>query len=77
MTSLVASYLARQDYLDSDPSTAHRRDDANAHTDRANLLLAAYGATWLASLLSTTSTAEDHSYLDLNDLNFEEIEGRP
>lgn len=77
VASMVASYLARQDYLESDPSTAHRRADANAHTDRANLLWAGYGATWLASLLSTVATAKDHSHIDLSSLDLEEIEGRP
>lgn len=73
--STVAGLLASRDYNTNDAASAHRRVDANAHYDRANLLWAGYGATWLASLLSTIAQAQERSYLDMSRLDLAEIEG--
>jgi len=75
--SAVASKIAHDDYRVNDPMTSHRRQDANAHIDRANLLFAGFGATWLSSLLSTIASAEDRAYLDLNALDMGERGARP
>lgn len=74
VASAIASKLAHDDYNISDPTTSHRRQDANAHIDRANLLFVGFGATWLSSLLSTVATAEDRSYLDVQALDMGEME---
>ena len=73
VVSAIASKIAHDDYNVSDPMTSHRRQDANAHIDRANLLFAGFGATWLSSLLSTVATAEDRSYLDVQALDMGEM----
>ena len=75
VVSTVAGVLAARSYNTNDATTAHRRADANAHYDRANLLWAGYGATWLASLLSTVAQAHDRAYLDMSRLDLAEIEG--
>jgi hypothetical protein len=75
VASTVAGFLATRDYNTNAPTSAHRRADANAHYDRANLLWAGYGATWLASLLSTIAQAQERSYLDMSRLDWAEIEG--
>jgi len=74
VVSAIASKVAHDDYNVNDPMTSHRRQDANAHIDRANLLFVGFGATWLSSLLSTVATAEDRSYLDVNALDMSEME---
>lgn len=66
--STVAGYLAEKDYNTFEAQYAHRRADANAHYDRANLLAATYGALWLSSLIdayfsTTEETTVDHQAL--------------
>lgn len=64
-------YLATQDYNNDSPETAHRRDDANAHYDRANLLWMGAAVVHLTSLVDTIVSAQDRSYLDLSRLDWE------
>ena len=71
--SVSMGYAAAKDYEDNDPSNSHRRDDANAHYDRANLLWMGLGALYTTSLVDTLISAEDHSYLDLNRLNWDQV----
>lgn len=70
--SASLGYVAAKDYEDNNPSNAHRRDDANAHYDRANLLWMGLGALYTTSLVDTFISAEDRSYIDLNRLNWDQ-----
>ena len=65
-------YMATQDYENNDPSSAHRRNDANAHYDRANLLWMGVGALYVTSLIDTLISAKDRSYLDVDRLNWDQ-----
>lgn len=76
LAALISStfgYIAAQDYQNNNPRTAHRRDDANAHYDRANLLWLGLGTVYLTSAVDTLISAKDHSYLDINQLNWSEV----
>ena len=66
-------YAATQDYNRDEPSTAHRRDDANAHYDRANLLWMGAAIVHLTSIVDTLATAQDRAYFDLSRLNWEDV----
>lgn len=65
-------YIAAQDYDKSIPATAHRRDDANAHYDRSNLLWMGVATLYATSLIDTLISAEDRSYLDLDRLKWDQ-----
>ena len=71
--SSTLGYIASQDYQGNDPRTAHRRDDANAHYDRANLLWFGLGTVYLTSAIDAVISSKDRSYLDLDRLNWNEV----
>ena len=59
-----------------EPSTAHRRDDANAHYDRANLLWMGAAIVHLTSIVDTLATARGILFsFDLSRLNWEDGRG--
>ena len=70
LISSTLGYVAAQDYADDSPSTSHRRDDANAHYDRANLLWIGAAVVHLTSLVDTIASAQDRSYLDISRLDW-------
>ena len=76
LLSGTLGYLASKDYEGNSPSSAHRRDDANAHYDRANLLLMGVGTLYVSSLVDTIISAQDRSYLDLDRLNWDGVRQR-
>lgn len=67
----VLGYLAASDYRDSSPNTSHRRGDANAHYDRANLLWMGAAIVHITSLVDTLISAEDRTYFDLDRLDWD------
>jgi hypothetical protein len=70
LISSTLGYMAAQDYADDNPSTSHRRDDANAHYDRANLLWIGAAVVHLTSFVDTVASARDRAYLDVSRLNW-------
>ena len=69
--SSTLGYLASKDYDGNSPSTAHRRQDANAHYDRANLLWMGVATLYATSLVDILVSAEDRSYLDISRLDWD------
>lgn len=72
----VLGAMAASDYRENDPNTSHRRSDANAHYDRANLLWTGAAVVYLTSLVDTFVNAEDRSYLDVSRLDWERARQR-
>ena len=48
---------AEGDYKSGDPTTLGRREDANSHYDRANLLFAVLGAVWVGNVVDAWLSA--------------------
>jgi hypothetical protein len=71
--SSIAGWNATSDY--EDPSrqiyTAHRRQDANAHYDRANLLWIGLATLWATSVVDNYFEAQDDVKMDLHQLGSE------
>ena len=64
-------YFAARDYSENDPRTTHRRDDANAHYDRANLLWIGAALVHVTSIIDTLISARDRAYLDPSRVNWD------
>lgn len=62
--SMALGLMAESDYADNDPASVVRRDDANAHYDRTNYLLATLGAVWVASMVDAWLTAQPRASID-------------
>ncbi len=71
--SSTFGYLANQDYQKQTATSAHRRDDANAHYDRANLLWLGLGTVYLTSAIDAMISAQDRSYLDIDRLDWSKV----
>jgi len=72
LISSSLGYMASQDYAEDRPDTSHRRDDANAHYDRANLLWVGVAVVHITSLVDIMSSAHDRAYLDVSRLDWNE-----
>ena len=76
--SSVMGYLAEKDYKQTDyPSTAHRRQDANAHYDRANLLWIGFASVWITSWVNNYLEAKDLTYIKDSQIDFSHLEVYP
>ena len=75
VASSIAGYVAVSDYNDSSPQTAHRRDDANAHYDRVNLLWVTTAALWAASFVDSYHTAKNKVVTHYGALSLRNVAG--
>ena len=68
--SSLAGWYATRDYQDESQAlfTSHRREDANAHYDRANLLWIGLASLWATSMVDNYFEAEDEIQVDLTRL---------
>lgn len=65
ITSAVLGMQAENDYTSNRPDTVGRRDDANAHYDRTNLLLIGMGAIWTIAVADAWINGEDARTIEL------------
>ena len=67
--SLAAGLVAKSDYESDAMDQIHRRGDANAHFDRANLLFIALGSVWGAAAADAWFSGKDGYRLRLESLS--------
>ena len=66
ITSAVLGKTAADEYNENRPDTVDRRDDANAHFERTNWMLAGLGAVWLVSVVDAYVTGVDAETINID-----------
>ncbi|MCA9547162.1 MAG: hypothetical protein KC613_22325, partial [Myxococcales bacterium] len=66
ITSAVLGKTAADEYNENRADTVDRREDANAHFERTNWMLAGLGAVWLVSVVDAYVTGVDAETINLD-----------